>query len=177
MTTILSPQALPSLPVVNHENTAPYTNSVVQQDSPERPSRLAHSESSGELLTISKTNGNQAGFSTPARSQTSVEPNGASARRANTMVGFVDERTNEAGASDRPKSQLLRANTDINVKRRSPSAGRGPSEENWEMRHGWEDQYNSSEYLGLLSSVGMLDLRWRLELIRLRPGLLYVLHG
>ena len=25
--------------------------------------------------------------------------------------------------------------------------------DNWQMRHGWEDQYNSEEYLSLLSSV------------------------
>ena len=177
MTTILSPQALPSLPVINHENTAPYINGAVQQESPERTSRSTHSGSSGELLTMAQTNGNHAEFSTPARSQTSVEPNGASARRANAMVGFADEPMNETGASARPRSQLLRASTDINPKRRSPSSSRGASEENWEMRHGWEDQYNSSEYLGLLSSVGLLGTRWRLELTRLRPGLLYVLHG
>ena len=159
MTTILSPQALPSLPVINHASTAPYTNGAVPQGSPERASRSAHSESSGELLTMAPTNGNQAEFSTPARSKTSVEPNDASARRANAIVGFADEQLNEAEASGRPKNELLRANTDINLRRRSPSASRGASEENWEMRHGWEDQYNSSEYLGLLSSVSILGMR------------------
>ena len=159
MTTILSPQALPSLPVINPGNTAPYINGAVPQESPERASRSAHSESSGELLTMAPTNGNQAGFPAPARSQTSVEPNDASARRAKVIVGFADEQLDEAGASSRPKNELLRANTDINLRRSSPSASRGSSEENWEMRHGWEDQYNSSEYLGLLSSVGMLGMR------------------
>ena len=173
MTTILSPPALPSLPVINHEDIAPYTNGAVQ-GSPERASRSAHSESSGELLTMAQTNGDQAEFSTPARSQTSAEPNGTSAHRTNGMVGFADQQVNEAGASGRPSSQLLRANTDSNLKRRSPS---GASEENWEMRHGWQDQYNSSEYLSLLSSVRLLGMRWKLELTRLRPGLLYVLHG
>ena len=27
------------------------------------------------------------------------------------------------------------------------------TQDNWQMRHGWEDQYNSEEYLSLLSSV------------------------
>lgn len=27
------------------------------------------------------------------------------------------------------------------------------NQDNWQMRHGWEDQYNSEEYLSLLSSV------------------------
>ena len=26
-------------------------------------------------------------------------------------------------------------------------------EENWELRHGWEEQYNSEEYLNILNSV------------------------
>lgn len=177
MTTILPPQALPSLPVINHENTALYTNGAIQQESPEKASRSAHSESSGELLTMAQTNGNHAEFSTPAGSHSSVEPNGASARRANAMVGFAEGQANEAEDSDRPRNKLLRADTDMSLKRRSTSGSRGASKENWEMRHGWEDQYNSSEYLGLLSSVGLLGIRWRLALTRLRPGLLYVLHG
>ena len=36
----------------------------------------------------------------------------------------------------------------------------GPEEDvqdNWQMRHGWEDQFNSEEYLSLLSSVSFTD--------------------
>lgn len=57
----------------------------------------------------------------------------------------------------RPKSQLLRASTDIGPRLESPAPRRDIAEENWELRHGWEDQYNSSEYLGLLSSVSRSD--------------------
>lgn len=153
MTTILSPQALPSLPVLNHENIASYTNGNVEKEPPERGTRLAHSESLGDLLT--QNNSNRSEFSAPAQSLTSVELNGASARRANASVSFVEEQSNGTGASGRPQGQLLRANTEGNLRRRSPSAGHSASEENWEMRHGWEDQYNSSEYLGLLSSVSL----------------------
>ena len=60
--------------------------------------------------------------------------------------------------AQRPNRQLLRANTDYGPRRQSPSTGPKVAEENWELRHGWEDQYNSSEYLGLLSSVGIQGL-------------------
>ena len=53
----------------------------------------------------------------------------------------------------RPNRLLVRANTDYGPRRQSPSTRPDIVEENWELRHGWEDQYNSSEYLKLLSSV------------------------
>lgn len=52
------------------------------------------------------------------------------------------------------RGQLVRANTDHGPRRQSPAKDpSGQEEENWELRHGWEDQYNSNEYLSLLSSV------------------------
>lgn len=153
MTTILSPQAVPSLPVINHGHTAPLTNGYIHQESPERTARSAHSESSGELLSMPQTNNNRPEIIPPARSHTSAELNGASTRRPNALVDFRDEQANINGAPERPRGQLQRANTEGNFSRRSPPARRAASEENWEMRHGWEDQYNSSEYLTLLSSV------------------------
>ena len=55
----------------------------------------------------------------------------------------------------RPTGQLLRAITDIGPRPQSPLSRRDVTEENWELRHGWEDEYNSSEYLRLLTSVSM----------------------
>ena len=55
---------------------------------------------------------------------------------------------NEALAH-RLKPQLTRRKTDYDRDHQSTSA----TEEAGELRHGWEDQYNSSEFLGLLSSV------------------------
>ena len=52
----------------------------------------------------------------------------------------------------RPRAQISRTQTDFGPShqvRTEPGAG----EDNGELRHGWEDQYNSSEFLGLLSSV------------------------
>ena len=58
------------------------------------------------------------------------------------------------------RQQLHRATTDLgprgnaNANAQLTTGSAQPSaEENWELRHGWEDQYNSEEYLSILSSV------------------------
>ena len=59
---------------------------------------------------------------------------------------------------ERPRRQALtRSNTDHGPRRPSPSE-RSASTSEWtrdneELRHGWEDQYQSSEYLNVLNSV------------------------
>lgn len=145
MTTALSSQTVPSLPVLNHENAPQNINGHARHDSLEGPSRSAHSESSGELLIMPHDNPNRS-LPTTRRSRTSVEPNGSSTQSSGGAVA-------SAGASTRPRALLQRANTDNNGRRRQTTASSESVEENWEMRHGWEDQYTSSEYLGLLSSV------------------------
>ena len=150
MTTVLPPQTVPSLPVLNHENAPQNINGHARHDSLEGPSRSAHSESSGELLTMPHDTPNRS-FPTPRRSRTSVEQNGTSTQSSGGAVA-------SAGTSDRPRA-LQRANTDNNVRRRQTATSSEYVEENWEMRHGWEDQYTSSEYLGLLSSVSSSTTR------------------
>ena len=57
-------------------------------------------------------------------------------------------------ASSRPG--LVRANTDLGPRGSSPQAPSAPKpddEENWQLRHGYEDEYNSEEYLAVLNSV------------------------
>lgn len=61
----------------------------------------------------------------------------------------------------RPTGQLVRANTDLGPRSQSPLPGREGAEDNWELRHGWEDQYNSSEFLGLLTSVSLRNSHTR----------------
>ena len=53
------------------------------------------------------------------------------------------------------RHQLVRSKTDYDrdVSSNTPEED---AEHNWQMRHGWEDQYNSEEYLHLLSSVSAL---------------------
>ena len=55
--------------------------------------------------------------------------------------------------NQRSKPPLTRRRTDYERGRQSAIAQIGPSEELGEFRHGWEDQYNSSEFLGQLTSV------------------------
>lgn len=50
-----------------------------------------------------------------------------------------------------PRAQLVRSQSDYD--RDLYSNGPDVTEQNWELRHGWEDQYNSEEYLHLLSSA------------------------
>ena len=52
------------------------------------------------------------------------------------------------------RKELPRAKSDLGPRGASPTdADATTEEENWELRHGWEDQYNSNEYLSLLTSV------------------------
>lgn len=52
------------------------------------------------------------------------------------------------------RKQLLRAKSDLGPRGPSPTGvDTSTEEENWELRHGWEDQYNSNEYLSILTSV------------------------
>ena len=63
---------------------------------------------------------------------------------------LIRTRTAEPSLTHRSRPQISRTNTDL-----GPGAARRSHvvEEAGELRHGWEDQYNSSEFLGLLSSV------------------------
>ncbi len=59
----------------------------------------------------------------------------------------------QAGASQPHAGKLVRARTEQDLSRGFFEAYQDTTEQNWELRHGWEDQYNSEEYLHLLSSV------------------------
>ena len=60
-----------------------------------------------------------------------------------------------AMVTQRPRKQLFRATTDLGPRQASPSRP-SSDEEDWELRHGWEEQYNSEEYLTILNSVSIL---------------------
>ena len=56
------------------------------------------------------------------------------------------------------RPHLLRATTDVGPRSQSPNPIQYPGtkdDEHWELRHGWEEQYNSEEYLSDLNSVSM----------------------
>lgn len=73
------------------------------------------------------------------------------AQMENTEVEAVP-RTGSNGYGKR--KQLPRAKSDLGPRGPSPTGvDTTTEEENWELRHGWEDQYNSNEYLSFLTSV------------------------
>ena len=76
-----------------------------------------------------------------------THPNGELPEQTLSRSRTADNET----LAHRPKPQLTRRRTDYERDRQSAFA----AEETGELRHGWEDQYNSSEFLGLLSSVGL----------------------
>ena len=79
----------------------------------------------------------------------SSEPNGTSLKRQNTSRGRMEH--HEAFAY-RSRAALTRSKT--NYEPGDISSSRDLSaEEHGELRHGWEDEYNSSEFLGQLNSV------------------------
>jgi hypothetical protein len=55
----------------------------------------------------------------------------------------------------------------------------GEEEEDFAMRHGWQEEYTSSEYLKILHSVRseLSDFHLNPELIKRASELLYVFHG
>ena len=53
--------------------------------------------------------------------------------------------------------QLVRASAESSPRRRQPHVPIiAPEESNWEVRHGFEDQYSSHQYLELLNSVSRI---------------------
>lgn len=70
---------------------------------------------------------------------------------------LIRSRTENQRLVHRPRAQLMRTQTDFGPNHQARPARGGPAEETGELRHGWEDQYNSSEFLGLLSSVSGLE--------------------
>lgn len=62
-------------------------------------------------------------------------------------------RTGDQSLADRSRPHATRRRTDYEVEHQVPAIQPVAIEEAGELRHGWEDQYNSSEFLGQLSSV------------------------
>ena len=65
--------------------------------------------------------------------------------------------------AQRPKASMIRSRTNYEPDK-IPSTREASGEEHGELRHGWEDEYNSSEFLGHLNSVypHMLCILFRL---------------
>ena len=61
----------------------------------------------------------------------------------------------EPPESGRPQS-LQRARSDFGPRHRGERHAAVVEDDLWRMRHGWEDEYTSNEYLALLNSVSCM---------------------
>lgn len=155
MTAIASPQLGLLQQPSNRENPSQRVNPQHFQQHSSEPSRQLGSVKSLSSHSSSHVNGN-------VRIHTSISADRSEARSPTESDSHVVHTAgqpphtpgeNQEMLAGRPRGQLVRANTDYGPRRQSQSQEAQVAEENWELRHGWEDQYNSSEYLGLLSSV------------------------
>ena len=137
---------LPNQYYPDDENVRQYVSAQIRQLSPDRSSRAA----------MGKTSMRQ-------NISYSVEPVEKSIRRsASTVAGKStpdaasatepdDPTSTTSGATTKPRA-LQRSNTDVGPRRQS-SPEKPDITEEWEMRHGYDEQYNSTKYLEHLSSV------------------------
>lgn len=155
MTAVASPQPDRLPPRAEHDNLLDYVNAQYRQPPIQHPRQAQTTPSSHQDPP-------QGRGQERARAEASVSrANSKSSAISKSSRGQSGQRTPSTGDSDqsqdastvRPNTQLARANTDNGPRRQSSVTKHDAAEENWELRHGWEDQYNSTEYLGLLSSV------------------------
>jgi hypothetical protein len=185
MTAVASPQPerLPQKP--EQDNLLAYVNSQFRQ--PAQSTRHAQSSTSlrQELPSNRGQERRRAELSvTRSSSKNSVNAKSDRAQMGQRPPSAEQSEDNQEIAANRPNAQLVRANTDCAPRRHSPVIKRDLPEENWELRHGWEDQYNSTEYLGLLSSVSLSLLPMTLlnrntprdQANHISSGFLHVLH-
>ena len=143
------PTTLPSNPPNHHDNLHEYVSAQIRQLSPDRSSRT----------TMGRTVNRQG-------STRAVEPNQKPIRRTATeapgrplpngiAIAGHDEIGATANGDDRAArpGALGRSNTDIGPRRPSLSEKPEPAQDTWELRHGYDEQYNSAEYLSQLRSV------------------------
>ncbi|KAL8801190.1 MAG: hypothetical protein Q9182_004639 [Xanthomendoza sp. 2 TL-2023] len=140
---------LPNQYLPTDENVRQYVSAQIRQLSPDRSLKAAMGKTSMRQST----------------SQT-VEPNHQAIRRSASTVTGKSHPTDPAPASERddPASTttggetgkpgaLVRSNTDLGPRRESLPEKPKVTAEDWEIRHGYDEQYNSSKYLEHLSST------------------------
>ena len=104
---------------------------------------------------------------------TPPELNDAQYANPRKSVTFTNTSTQDGTVVKRPL--LLRAATDHGPRRQSPSK-QPRNEEELELRHGWEEQYDS-DYLTMLGSVSVLRMIIpRTITANTTLDILYVLH-
>ena len=162
MTAVASPQPEILSQRPEGEHLSNYVNAQFRQPLVQQHPRQAQSSSTSLRQEPPPRRGQERQRADLSGRRTNSRNSGSS----NLSRGTNAQRTPSSGQSDefddaaspRPNVQLTRANTDYGPRRHPSVVKHDVLEENWELRHGWEDQYNSTEYLGLLSSVSSFRL-------------------
>lgn len=154
-----SPSALPPHhPPNHHENLHQYLSAQIRQLSPERSrasmGRTLVRQDNAQAVDPSQKSIRRTATEAPGRSV----PNGIPAPE-HDEIGT----TTHGGDRVARPGTLVRSNTDVGPRRRSSSDNPEPAEDNWELRHGYDEQYNSAEYLNQLRSVSDIGLGTSLE--------------
>ncbi|MCJ1469945.1 hypothetical protein MMC07_008589 [Pseudocyphellaria aurata] len=153
MTAEASSQLGTSQQAANHENVADYVKPQLRQPLP-HPSKNATDNTTAHQSELAQENGRRKRPSDRLADPRLVALSRSdSAQRDQPVQTPADSSLDQDPHGARPKGQLQRANTDVGPRRESPAPRPNTTQENWELRHGWDDQYNSSEYLNTLSST------------------------
>lgn len=127
------------------ENLRQYVSAQIQQLSPERSPRasMARTAIRQDSSQTSSKSGRRTNIDTPTNS----EPENA--------VPNVDDRTNDWVRRTAQAGALVRSNTDTGpgMSRLLVTERPQNAQENWELRHGYDELYNSAAYLAQLSAV------------------------
>lgn len=158
MTAVASPQPERFSQRPDYDHPLEFVNAQYRQPPVQHPRQAQSSTSVRQELPPGRGQERRRAEPSVSRNNSKSSVNSKSSRGQN------GQRTPSSGESDqsqdaasvRPNTQLVRATTDYGPRQHSSVIKHDAFEENWELRHGWEDQYNSTEYLGLLSSVRFL---------------------
>ncbi|KAL8971998.1 MAG: hypothetical protein Q9197_002991 [Variospora fuerteventurae] len=151
MLAVTSPSStFPYLSTNNHANLHQYVSAQIRQLSPDRSAKASMGgktylrHDSAQAVEPSQTS------QRPIRRVATEAPARSTPNRVSTTdpddIGVTvngDHRTTKPGP-------LVRSNTDRAPRRADLPNRPEPAEDRWELRHGWDEQYNSAEYLGQL---------------------------
>ncbi|KAL8689895.1 MAG: hypothetical protein Q9224_004535, partial [Gallowayella concinna] len=139
---------LPNQYLPNDENVRQYVSAQIRQLSPDPSLKAAMGKTSLRQSSSQSAEPNHHAIRRSASTVTGKSNNtsGAPASEHDGTASTTTEETGKPGA-------LVRSNTDVGPRRQSLSEKPEVGADDWEIRHGYDEQYNSSKYLEHLSST------------------------
>ena len=152
--------ASPSRPLPHSDTNGDYAagpSNIQYAQFAARPSRPPAEQPPSAYNFASVRNGQDNGLGNPSlangHAAGDIAATGVNPGLSPEQQDLIRSNTGSHTLPQRPRAKLSRTQTDFGPNHQARSAKTGVPEEVGELRHGWEDQYNSSEFLGLLSSV------------------------